>query len=67
MEREGLETMDWTEGHLDCRAGRVEKSKPEAERSRKVAENTGKGEDLTGTGMKGRDRASATTFSEPGI
>ena len=24
MEREGLDTVVWTEGHSDCRAGRVE-------------------------------------------
>ena len=29
MEREGLDNMDWTEGHSDCRAGRKEKSKVE--------------------------------------
>ena len=45
MEREGLETMDWTEGHLDCRAGREEKSKLGAERSRDMAEKTGLAED----------------------
>ena len=66
MEREGLEIMDWTEGDSDCRAGREEKSKPGVERSRDVAEKTGKAEDLTGTGLKGGDRASATTLSEPG-
>ena len=66
MERDGLESMDWMEGHSDCRAGRVEKSKPEAERSRDVGEKTGKVEDLTGTGLKGWDRASANTFLEPG-
>ena len=63
---EGLESMDWTEGHLDGRAGREEKLIPEAERSRDVAENTGKAGDLTGTRLKGRDRVSATTLSEPG-
>ena len=47
MEREVLESMDWTEGHSDCRAGRVEKSNLEAERSRDMAEKTGKAEDLT--------------------
>ena len=66
MEREGLERMDWTEGHSDCNVGRVEKSKPEAERSRDVAEKTGKAEDLTRTRLKGQDRVLATTFSEPG-
>ena len=33
MEREGLDSMDRTEGHSDCRAGREEKSKSMAERS----------------------------------
>ena len=37
-EREGLDNMDWTEGHSDCRAGRDEKSKLVAERSRETAE-----------------------------
>ena len=49
--------MDWTEGHSDCRAGRVEKSKFVAERSRGMAEKTGRAD--------GRDRASVATFSEP--
>ena len=31
-EREGLDNMDWTEGHSDCRAGRDMKSKSVAER-----------------------------------
>ena len=35
-EREGPETMDWTEEHSDCRAGREEKSKPGVERSREA-------------------------------
>ena len=67
MEREGLETIDWTEGQDDCKKGREEKSKLEAESSRDVVEKTGKTEDGTRTGLEGRDRASATTFSEPGI
>ena len=58
--------MDWTEGHSDCRAGRDKKSKPGAERSMDVAEKTGKAEDLTGTRLKGWDRASPTTLVEPG-
>ena len=66
MEREGLETMDWPEGH-DCKEGRLEKSKPEAERSRGLEEKTGKAEDETGAGLEGQDRASVTTFLEPGI
>ena len=45
--------MDLTAGHLNCRAGREEKSKPGAERSRDMAEKTGKAEDLTGMGLKG--------------
>ena len=44
MEWEGLESMDWTEGHSDCRAWRVEKSKFVAERSRGMAEKTGRAE-----------------------
>ena len=52
IKREVLESMDWTEGHSDCRIGRVEKSKPEAERSRDMAEKMGKAEDLTGTRLK---------------
>ena len=66
MERKGLEIVDWTKGHLDCRAGREEKSKPGAERSRDMVEKTGKVEDLIGTGLKGQDRASVTTLLEPG-
>ena len=53
MERKGLESMDWTEGKSDCRAGREEKSKPGAKRSRDVAEKTGKAEDELGTGLQG--------------
>ena len=44
MERDELDTMDWTEAHLDCRAGREEKSKSVAERSREMAEKTGTAE-----------------------
>ena len=32
-----------------------------------MAEKTGKAEELNGTRLKGRDRVSGTTFSEPGI
>ena len=67
MEREGLEIIDWTKGQADCKERREEKSKPEAERSRGVAEETGKAEDGTRTRLKWQDRASATTFSEPGM
>ena len=35
--------MDWMEGQADCRAGRVEKSKPEVERSRLVAKRNSRG------------------------
>ena len=65
-ERYGLDNMDWTEGHSDCRAGREEKSKSVAERSRETEEKTGKAEVEAGTGLKGRERVSATTFLEPG-
>ena len=66
-EREGLDNMDWTEGHSDCKAGRDKKSKLEAERSRETVEKTGKVEAEDGTGLKGRERASTTMFSEPGM
>ena len=60
-EREGLENMDWTEGHSDCRAGKDEKSKSVVERLRETAEAE------VGTGLKGREIASTTTFLEPGM
>ena len=37
-DRDGLESMDWTEGQADLRPGKVEKSKPRAERLRETAE-----------------------------
>ena len=46
-EREGLDSMDWTEGHSDCGAGRMEKSKAVAERLRGTAEKTGRAEGET--------------------
>ena len=49
--RKGLDSMDRTEGHLDCSAGRVEKSKFVVERSRGTAEKTGKAEGDAGTGL----------------
>ena len=64
-EREGLDSMDWTEGHSYCKAGRDEKSKSVAERLRETAEKTGTAE--VGTGLKGWERVSSTTFSEPGM
>ena len=63
-ERKGLDIMDWTEGHSDCKAGRDKKSKSIAERSRETVEKTGTAELVVGTRLKGRERASATTFSE---
>ena len=48
-ERDGLDNMDWTEAHSDCRAGREEKSKSVAERSREMAEKTGKEKGEAGT------------------
>ena len=66
IEREGLEIMNWTEGHSDCRAGREEKSKTGAEKSRDLVEKIAKAEDLTGTRLKGQDRVSATTLAKPG-
>ena len=44
MESEGLDNIDCTEGHSDCKAGREEKSKLEAERSIETAENNGTAE-----------------------
>ena len=64
-ESEGLNNMDCTEGHSDCRAGREEKLKSVAEMSRKTMEKTGTTEMEVGTGLKGRERAAATMFSEP--
>ena len=43
-ERDGLDSMDWTEAHSDCRAGREEKSKSVAERLRETTEKTGTAE-----------------------
>ena len=53
-EREGLDNIDWTDGQSACKAGSVEKSTLEADVE-------------VGTGLKGRDKASAATFSEPGM
>ena len=58
--------MDWTEAHSDCRAGREEKSKLAAKRLKETAEKTGMVEGVAGTGLKGQETASATTFLEPG-
>ena len=66
MEREGLEIMNCTKGQVDCKAGRAEKSKPEAERSRGMAKKTGMADSDTETELEGRDKASGTTFLEPG-
>ena len=65
-EREGLDNIACTDGQSACRAGRVEKSRLEAERSREMADKTGTAEGGVGTGLKGWDKASATTFLEPG-
>ena len=65
-EREELANIACTDGQSACRAGRVEKSRLEAERSREKADKTGAAEGGEETGLKGRDKASATTFSEPG-
>ena len=64
-EKDGLDNMDWTKGNLDCRAGREEKCKSVAERLRERAEKIGTVEVEAETGLKGRARVSATTFSEP--
>ena len=46
-EKDRLDNMDWTEVHLDCRAGREENSV--AERSRETVEKTGTAEVEAGT------------------
>ena len=61
-----METMDCTEGQGGCKAGRAEKSKPEAERLRGMVEKTGKAEHDAETELEGWDMASATTLPEPG-
>ena len=66
-ESEGLDNIDCTEGHSDYEAGREEKSKLEVERSIETAENNGTAEAEGGIKLKGRERASATTFLEPGM
>ena len=66
-EREGLDKIYWTDGQSACKAGSVEKSTLEVERSMETAEKTGTADVDVGTGLKGRDKASATTFSEPGM
>ena len=45
----------------------MEKSKPEAERLSGIAEKTGMAESEVETELEGQDRASATTFLEPGM
>ena len=66
-ESEGLDNIDCTEGHSDCKTGRVEKSKSEVERSMETAETNDTAEADGRTKLKGRERASATTFLEPGM
>ena len=50
-ERDRLDSMDWTEAHSNCRAGREEKSKLVAESLRETAEKTGMAEGEAGTGL----------------
>ena len=69
MDKDGLESMDWTEGQVDWRAGNMEKSKPGAERSREMADRQGTAglaEAGVEEGLEGLERASATTVSAPG-
>ena len=44
MKSEGLDNIDCTEGHSDCKAGREEKLKLEAERSIETVEINGTAE-----------------------
>ena len=66
MDRDRFNTMNWTEVHLDCKAGRDEKSKLVVEKLRETAEKTDKAEGEARTWLNGRERASANTFLEPG-
>ena len=50
-DRDGLDSMNWTEAHSDCWAGREEKPKSVAERSKETAEKTGMAEGEAGTGL----------------
>ena len=50
-ERDRLDSMDWTEAHSDCRAGRKKKSKSVEERLRERAKKTGTSEGEAGTGL----------------
>ena len=61
-EREGLDNIDCTEGHSDCKAGREEKSKLEAERSIETAENNGTAEAEVGTKLNGQERVLLQRF-----
>ena len=69
MEREGLDSMAWTEGQEVWRAGREEKSKPGAENLRLTAWRTDcggrHGAEAEG-GLKGLHRVSAAAFLAPG-
>ena len=51
LERDRLDSMEWTEAHSNCRAGREDKLKLVAERLRETAEKTGTAEGEAGTGL----------------
>ena len=53
-DRDGLESMDLTEGQAACRAGHTEKLKPRAERS-----GWRIGKEMAEEGLKGLERVSA--------
>ena len=62
-----MEITNWTEGQADSRAGREEKLKTRVERSRLTEERIGTSGTGAELGLEGQERASATTFSEPGM
>ena len=67
-EREGLDSIAWTEGQADWRAGKVKKLKPGAEDSRSTAWRMDQGRrdraEAEG-GLRVLDKASATAFLAP--
>ena len=68
MDRDGLESMDWTEGQADWRAGNLDKLTPGAERSRETAGKHGTAKSaVTGQekGQKEWKRALVMAFSAP--
>ena len=63
--REGLERREYLSGQEGCRAENLEKSRA-VDAGRGWMAETGNGGEARGDSGKGRERASATTFWEPG-